>query len=172
MAVSKQTGPVAGSSAGEPVYVTALEAAYGAPSQAAFGSAVFHEQSKAADDLAQAALAKYKYFIGDQWERFGEAAWMGPWKEVYSRQPGAKHDIVAELRGLADRGARLSASVILDDVENAEAARAALSAAFDDSAVTELVVYNVGDGGAMSGLQVAGRRAETGEATCLVFLLD
>ena len=83
MAVSKQTGPVAGSSAGEPAYVPALEAAYGAPSQAAFGSAVFHEQSKAADDLAQAALAKYKYFIGDQWERFGEAAWMGPWKEVY-----------------------------------------------------------------------------------------
>jgi hypothetical protein len=63
MAVSKQTGPVAGSSAGEPAYVTALEAA--------FGSAVFPEQSKAADDLAQAALAKYKYFIGDQWERFG-----------------------------------------------------------------------------------------------------
>jgi hypothetical protein len=97
---------------------------------------------------------------------------MGPWKEVYSRQPGAKHDIVAELRGLADRGARLSASVILDDVENAEAARAALSAAFDDLAVTEISVYNLGDGGAMAGLLVAGRRAETGEATFLIFLLD
>jgi len=62
--------------------------------------------------------------------------------------------------------------VIPDDVENAEAARAALSAAFDDSAVTEFLVYNVGDGGAMAGLLVAGRRAETGEATFLVFLLD
>ena len=172
MAVSKQTGPVAGSSGGEPVYVTALEAAYGAPSQAGFGSAVFYEPIKAGDDLAQAALAKYKYFTGELWERWGEAAWMGLWKEVYSRQPGAKHDIVAELRGLADRGARLSASVIPDDVENAEAARAALSAAFDDSAVTEFLVYNVGDGGAMAGLLVAGRRAETGEATFLVFLLD
>jgi hypothetical protein len=59
--------------------------------------------------------------------------------------------------------------MILNDVDGAEAARAALSAAFDDSAVTELMVYNVGDGGAMSGLLVAGRRAETGEAT---FLLD
>jgi hypothetical protein len=109
MAVSKQTGPVAGSSAGEPAWAPALEAAYGAPSQAAFGSAGFPEQSKAADDLAQAALAKHLCFAGNQRERFGEAAGMGPWKEVYSRQPGAKHDIVAELRGLADRGARLSA---------------------------------------------------------------
>ena len=156
----------------KPEYVAALEAAYGAPSQAAFGSAVFHEQLKATDSLEQAALAKYKYFVGDQWGRFGEAAWMGPWKQVYARQPDAKHDIVAELRGLADRGARLSASVILDDVENAEAASAALSAAFDDSAVTELMVYNVGDGGAMSGLLLVGRRAETGESTFLVFLLD
>ena len=89
--------------------MTTLEVAYGAPSQAGFGSAVFAEQLKAGDDLAKAALAKYKYFTGDLWERFGEAAGMGPWKEVYSRQPGAKHDIVAELRGLADRGARLSA---------------------------------------------------------------
>ena len=172
MVVSKQTGPVAGSSGGEPAYVPALEAAHGTPSQAAFGSAGFPEQSKAADDLAQAALAKYLYFAGDQWERSGEAAWLGPWKDVYSRQPGAKHDIVAELRELADRRARRSASVILDDAENADAARAALSAAFDDSALTVPMVYNVGDGGAMSGLQVAGRRAETGEATCPVFLLD
>lgn len=160
------------SDANKPESVSALEAAYGAPSQAGFGSAVFFEPIKAGDDLSQAALAKYKYFTGDLWERFGEAAWMGPWKEVYARQLGAKHDIVSELRGLADRGARLSASVILDDVENAETARAALSAAFDDSAVTELVVYNMGDGGAMSGLLVAGRRADTGEATFLIFLLD
>ena len=79
---------------------------------------------------------------------------------------------MSELRGIADRAARLSATVILDDVDGAEAARAALSAAFDDSAVTEFLVYNVGDGGAMAGLLVAGRRAETGEATFLVFLLD
>ena len=38
-----------------------------------------------------------------------------------------------------------------------------------DSAVTEISVYNLGDGGAMSGFRLAGRRAETGEAT---FLLD
>jgi hypothetical protein len=57
-------------------------------------------------------------------------------------------------------------------VENAEAARAALSAAFDDPAVTELRAFNLGDGGAMSGLLVAGRRAPGGESAFLVFLMD
>ena len=51
-------------------------------------------------------------------------------------------------------------------------ARAALAAAYDDPAVTDLRVYNLGDGGAMSGLLVAGYRKGTGEATFLVFLMD
>ena len=156
----------------KPAYVTDLEAAYGAPSQAAFGSAVFHEQLKAPDSLEQAALAKYKYFVGDQWERFGEAAWMGPWKAVYTRPADGKRDIIAELRGITDRDARQSVEMILDNVDAPEKARAALAAAFDDPAVTELRVFNLGDGGAMSGTLVAGRRGATGEATFLVFLLD
>ncbi|MCB0201860.1 MAG: hypothetical protein KDI03_17475, partial [Anaerolineae bacterium] len=60
--------------------------------------------------------------------------------------------------------------MILDNVDNAEAARAALAAVYDDPAVTELRVYTLGDGEAMSGLLVAGRRGS--EATFLVFLLD
>jgi hypothetical protein len=66
----------------------------------------------------------------------------------------------------------LSIPMILEVVENAEAARQALAAAYDDAAVTGLAVYTVGDGEAMSGLLVAGRRGETGEATFLVFLMD
>ena len=156
----------------KPEYVTALEAAYGAPSQAGFGSAVFYEPLKASDKLDQAALAKYKYFVGDLWERYGEDAWMGPWKMVYTRPLDGKRDIVAELRGITDRAARMSVEMILDNIEGAEEARAALSAAYDDPAVTELRVFNLGDGDAMSGLLVAGRRGATGEATFLVFLLD
>jgi hypothetical protein len=38
--------------------------------------------------------------------------------------------------------------------------------------VSELRVFNLGDGAAMAGLLVAGRRGATGEATFLVFLLD
>jgi hypothetical protein len=155
----------------QPADVTALQAVYGAPSQAAFGSAVFYEQTTP-DDLEQAALAKYRYFVGELWERYGEAAWLGPWKKVYARQPDVKADIVAELNGIADQTAQLSVPMILDAVQDTEQARAALSAAFDDAAVTELSVYNIGDGAAMSGLLIAGRRAETGEATFLVFLLD
>ena len=154
-----------------PQVVTDLEAAYGAPSQAGFGSAVFYEPRPADGDLEQAALAKYKYFVGDLWERYGEEAWMGPWKQVYTRQTGAKPDIVAELRGIADRDARQSVTMILDGVDDAEHARAALAAAFDDPAVIELAAYTLGDGAAMAGILVAGRR-DDGADTFLVFLLD
>jgi amidase len=158
--------------AARPQYVADLEAAYGPPSQAAFGSAAFYEQIDVAGSLENMALDKYKYFVGDLWERYGEDAWMGSWKEVYARKPGAAQDIVAELRGIADPDAQLSVPMILDDIEGADKARAALSAAFDDPAVTELRVFNLGDGGAMSGLLIAGRRATTGAATLLVFLMD
>ena len=158
--------------AAKPPYVTALEAAYGAPSQAGFGSAVFYEASPATDDLEQLARDKYKHFVGDLWARWGEDAWMGPWKEVYTRPTGAKADIVAELRGIADPDAQNSVPMILENVDGAEQARAALAAAYDDPAVTELRVFNLGDGGAMAGLLVAGRRQATGEVAFLVLLMD
>lgn len=153
-----------------PEYVSSLEAAYGAPSQAAFGSAVFYE--KTGDDLEQAALAKYRYSVGDLWERYGETAWLGPWKKIYTRQPGTTTDISAELRSNTDEAAQLSVPMILENIQNAAQACAALSAAFDEPAVTELLVYNIGDGAAMSGLLIAARRAATGEVTFLVFLMD
>jgi heat shock protein HslJ len=147
-----------------------LEAAYGAPSQAAFGSAVFYE-SLSGTTLEQAALAKYRYFVGELWERFGEEAWMTSWKEVYRREPGSKGDIVSELRGIQNQEAALSVPMILENIEGADVARAALSSVYDDPAVADLRVYTLGDGGAMSGILVAGAK-ETGEAVFLVFLLD
>jgi hypothetical protein len=156
----------------KPKYATGLEAAYGAPSQAGFGSAVFYEPIGAHDSLADAALEKYKVFVGELWERYGEEAWMGLWREVYARQAGAKADIVAELKGIKDPDAALSAPMILDVVQDAEKARAALAAAYDDPAITELKVFNLGDGGAMAGILVAGRRAGIGQAAFLVFLMD
>lgn len=155
-----------------PDSVARLEAAYGGPSQAGFGSAVFHETLTDDDDLTQAALSTYRTFVGPLWGRYGEAAWMGPWRTVHTREPGARPDIEAELRGIADRDARQSVPMLLDDIEGAEAARAALSAVFDDPAVTELRVFNLGDGAAMSGLLVAGRRGAGGETAYLVVLMD
>lgn len=156
----------------KPDYVTALEAAYGAPSQKGFGSAVFYEQLKAADGLEQVALARYRFFVGDLWTRYGAEAWMSPWKKVYTRAPDVHPGILTELRGVDDRSAKMSASMLMDAVDDAENARTALSGAFDDPGVTELVVYNVGDGGAMTGILIAGRRDETSEAIFLIFLLD
>lgn len=154
-------------------YVEKLETAYGPPSQKGFGGAVFHEVLQPADDLATAALAKYRHFVGRLWSRFGEQAWMGPWREVYARPSGAGRDIVAELRGIEDAEAKRSVDLLLDAMENAAEARAALAVAFDDPAEKELRVFNIGDGAAMSGLLVAGRRAAAGDgATYVIVLMD
>ncbi len=153
-------------------HVAKLEAAYGPPSQAGLGSAVFHSQLAAGQSLAELARETYRHFVGELWERWGESAWMGPWKEVYNRKAGAKPDIVAELRGIKDPQTSSSASMVLDDIDHADEARTALAAVYDDPAVTELRVFTIGDGGAMSGLLVAGSRSGDGEATLLVFLMD
>lgn len=155
----------------KPDYVLLLEAAYGAPSQSSFGSAVFYQHLTAGQDLEIQALEMYRYFVGDLWQRYGEDAWMGPWKQVYVRDPGTQPDIVVELRAIRDPDAAISVPMILDNLQDAERARAALSAAYDDLSVAGLQVYNLGDGEAMSGLLVAGRRVN-GETTFLVFLLD
>jgi hypothetical protein len=156
----------------KPNTVIGLEAAYGASSQAGFGSAVFYEQMRASEDLEKLALEKYRYFVGDLWERYGEGAWMGPWKEVYARMAGLKRDIVVELRNIKDSDAAISVSMILDNIEGAEKARLALSSVYDHPAMTDLRVFNLGDAGAMSGILIAGRNNETGETIFLVFLLD
>jgi hypothetical protein len=67
--------------------VTRLEGTYGGPSQQGFGSAVFYENLRDTDDLTQAALSRYKTFVGKLWERFGEAAWMGPVRLFRSTTP-------------------------------------------------------------------------------------
>ncbi len=151
--------------------VGVLEAAYGQPSQAGFGSAVFTERINDGDRLEDKALGWYRHFLGDRWTAETEAAWMGPWQQVYERPRGAKADIVAELQGITDQHAAISVPMILEVVEDADAARAALSAVFDDPAISELKVFDLGDGEAMSGLLVAGR-STTGDAVFLVFLLD
>ncbi len=154
--------------------IDALVAAYGAASDAGFGSAVFQVPLAADGDLADAALTAYRAFVGpDRWQRLGgDAAWLGPWALLWERPAGAAGDIVAELRGLSDRGARMSAGLLLDEVEGAEDARAALATVFDDPAVTRLAVYRTGDGAAMSGLAIAGHTRDAGVATVVLLLMD
>lgn len=155
----------------QPAYVTALAAAYGPPSQAAFGSAIFYDSQPPAG-LEQAALAKYQYFVGDLWARYGAEAWLGTWQQIYARPQGAERAVVSELRAIKDRSAAQSVELLLDETPDPPAAQQALAAAFDDPAVTELAVYKIGDGAEMAGLLVAARRAATGETIILAFLLD
>lgn len=156
----------------KPVFIEQLESFYGPPSQNGFGSAVFFERIPNTQTLEQAALQKYRYFMGDSWDRFGEEAWMSAWKCVYTRPTGIKQDIVAELRAIRDPDVSVSVPMILDYFENAADSRAALAATFNDPSVSELCVYNLGDGGAMSGILISARHLVMGYATFLVFIMD
>ena len=159
---------------GKPSYVTDLEQVYGVPSQAAFGSSVFYDPADATETAASLehnALAKYKYFCGETWERFGEDNWLRTWKQVYSRAAHTKRDIVTELRSISESSVRLSAPMLLDSIQDVAAAHAALAHAFDDPKVADLRVFNIGDDQAMSGLLIAAQRPSEG-SIFLVFLLD
>ncbi|MBL9087415.1 MAG: hypothetical protein JNM10_09755 [Planctomycetia bacterium] len=150
--------------------VAALEAVFGPASDAGFGSATFTGPTGA--DLEPVARATYRRFVGAKWERFGEAAWMGPWRRVYARPAGAARDVVAELAALPDREARSSAGAMVDGLEDAARGKAALAAAFDATDVTRFEVYNAGDGEAMSGVVLVGARGPADPVTIVAFLLD
>lgn len=167
MTQSKKSKPVGD----KPQYVVDLEGPYGPPSQAGFGAAVFFEVAEKDADLEALARTYYQYFVGELWARWGEEAWMGPWKEVYRRKAGAKRDVVKELRGIDDPDASISVPLVLEVMDDPEAAVKALAAAYDDPDVADFRVYTIGDGSAMSGLLLAGQR-ENGEATFLTVLMD
>lgn len=148
-----------------------LQSVFGGPSSSGFGSAVFVATVAQDEDLEKAALEVYRRFVGGLWERWGEAAWMGPWKRAFARTSPGRGDIITELRGLSDPVASSSAGMLLDAAQDPAAAGSALTAAFDRADVIDLRIFTIGDGGAMSGLLIAGRR-ERGDATFLTFLMD
>jgi hypothetical protein len=152
--------------------VTVLQSIYGAPSQAGFGSAVFDQLIEPGTNLEPIALRYYQHFVGKLWEQFGEAAWMSTWKQVYVRPTGIQPDIVAELKAIGDRDtAQFVPMLLLTETDDEDKAQQALATVFNDLQVTDLRVYTIGDGAAMSGLLLAGSRT-TGETTILVSLLD
>jgi len=59
----------------------------------------------------------------------------------------------------------------LTDSDDMSRAQEALAAVFNYPQITDLRLYAIGDGAAMSGLLLAGSR-KTGETTILVSLLD
>ncbi len=156
----------------KPNYVSELESVFGEPNQSGFGSAVFFIPiDQQSDRLESDAQATYRFFVGESWERFGEAAWMSTWTSAYSRTLQNTPDIIAELRGLSDREARQSAGLLLESQENAHTAEEALKQAFDQPQVEELGIFKIGDGEAISGVIIAARISNAG-TLALILLLD
>lgn len=150
--------------------VKILQAIYGQPSQAGFGSAVFYERIEPGSDLEPIALRYYQYFVGELWEHYGESAWMSTWKLVYGRPTGIQPNIVAELRAIAPPDVHYVPILLLEETDDQARAQQALAAVFDDPQVTDVSVYAIGDGAALSGLLAAGYRPN--EMTILISLID
>jgi hypothetical protein len=155
--------------AARPDYVKQLEDAFGVPSQKGFGSTVLFASASSRGDLNRLARSAYRHFVGNLWDKWGEAVWMGQWRLVYERT--TQRDIVGELRVLDDPLTKSSADMLLEGTEDSSRGQDALSTAFNNASVRELLIFAIGDGGAMSGLLVAARRTSD-EATFLVFLMD
>lgn len=149
-----------------------LEAVFGGPSDHGFGSAVFRRPMPATGDLEELARGVYRDFVGELWDRFGADAWLGPWAELAQRARASDGAILAILDALADPLVRSAGDVLVNGGTDPDAARAALTRAFDIPVVSDLRVYATGDGGAMSGLLIAARNDTAAEAVFLVFLMD
>lgn len=151
--------------------ISELEKWYGPAEPAGMGNAVVVDPLPVSESLEAVAKQRYQWFVGKMWQSVGEAAWLENWKEVYRRPEEGQHDILAELKAISDRDARQSVPLMIADRENAAAASAALQKVYDSPKILELRVFNLGDGGAMSGLIVAGRTDDE-QTVQVIFLMD
>jgi hypothetical protein len=158
-----------GSLAAHHAAVHALEAVYGPRSQAGFGSAVFVESDVSDDELELVALGTYRGFLGELWAR-RESAWRGGFRLLHTRSAGGA-GIIAELSAQTDPALRSIVELLVDNMEDPAAARAALTGAFDGAGISQLQLYALGDGEQYSGVEIAARRVD-GRATFLILLLD
>lgn len=153
-----------------PAWVVALQAVFGPPSAAGFGSAVFYLPADGAA-LETTARQVYERFCGERWGELGAEQWLGVWRLLYDRPAGQPGAVLQEIPALADPESRSAALMLWEGGPEPTAARAALQTAFDSSAVAQFRIYKIGDGEAMSGAILAAETTQ-GEQVCLVILLD
>ena len=149
-----------------------LEVPFGGPSDDAFGSAVFRRPMPPGVDIESLARAVYRDFVGELWDRFGPDVWLGEWAELVARGAAAQGLVLDLLASISDPAGQSAADMLVNGAQDPDAAKTALVNAFDRTAVSELRAFRIGDGAAMSGLVIAGRDDETGEAAFVVFLMD
>jgi hypothetical protein len=150
----------------------ALQKIYGGPDVTGMGSSVTEVALSEPGKLEEVAKQRYQKFCGEIWERFGPENWMSQWAEVYRRPAGQTGKILEELRSLEDHTASMAGSMILDNIDEPEAAHATLSEVFDDPAIDGLSIFRLGDGEAYSGLLIAADRGTGEPAIFLTFLMD
>jgi hypothetical protein len=136
--------------------MTSLEAVYGTANDKGFGSTVYHEASLPGESISELARRHYTKFLGKQWNSSTEKRWMSVWKKVYERPGGAKKDILAELASVSDQNAQAAIPLLTELIENADAGKKALAAAFNHPDLSTLAIHTIGDGEAMSGVMVSG----------------
>ena len=108
-------------------------------------------------------------------DTFARANGLGPGDQITATMNGARHSFRITGLALGPEFVYVTppGELMADDARYGVIwmSSSALSAAYDGPAVTELRFFNLGDGGAMSGLLIAARR-DSGQATFLVFLMD
>jgi len=152
--------------------IPALQKIYGGPEVTGMGSSVTEVALPEQGKLEEVAKQRYQKFCGEIWERFGPENWMSQWAEVYQRPSGQVGKIIEELRSLKDHTTSMAGSMILDNIDDPEAAHAVLSEVFDNPAIKELSIFRLGDGEAYSGLLIAADRGVSQPAIFLTFLMD
>ncbi len=150
-----------------------LETVFGGPSDAGFGFAVFHVPAANGNSESLEAAAKriYRQFLGESWDAAGEATWLGSWKVVFQRAGSPPPTIIDGLQSIDDPMVPASVPLLFDALQDPAAARVALTASLDDPQTRTIIVFNIGDGEAMSGLLIAGER-DTLDRVFVVALMD
>jgi len=90
---------------------------------------------------------------------------------VYERSPGNAADILSELNNIKDADAKRSVPLLTELVENAEQGKLALAAAYNHPEISQVQLFSVGDGEAMSGLLLCGLFADF-SACSVICLMD
>lgn len=153
--------------------VVELEDVFGSASDSGFGSAVFFTQGSGANAKSLEAESRrvYQSFCGEKWTSFGEENWLSTWKLLHQRPVGSGGDIVAEIEAIRDPESGSAAQMLLEAGPDTERAAATLRSVFNDAEISQLQIFKIGDGGAMSGAIIAAEWP-SGARVLLIILLD
>lgn len=149
-----------------------LQALLGPCAPVGMGDAVCHEPLAAGVPLETWARDKSLVLANKGWENFQPEMWRAQFRELYRRPESATGAITDELAALTGDNIELVIGNFLDNRDNAGELKQSLTAVFDAPAMSEVVVYRIGDGQALAGVLLVGRQRGKNEVTCVYHLWD